>query len=634
MNLLDLFVKISVDDQASKQTETLGQKIGHGLESAAQIGLAAVTAAASGVAALTKASVENYAEYEQLVGGVETLFKDSADIVQRFAANAYETAGLSANQYMSTITGFAASMLQSLDGNTRAATQYSHQAVVDMADNANKMGSSMESIQNAYQGFAKQNYTMLDNLKLGYGGTASEMYRLMSDAAELDAQFRATAQFSIDSKGHLTASFADITQAIHIMQVEMGIAGTTSLEAGTTISGSASMMKSAWANLVTGMADENANFTELVYNFVDSVGVFAGNLLPRIEIALNGIVMLIQGLAPEIVNALPGLVQTVVPSVINAATSLVGAALDILPSLTLTIIDVLADALVTNIPQLIPSVVDVVVKLAMMLTDPTTLVNIINASLQIILALADGIVQNLPKLIEAAPVIITNLVTAIVEALPMIVNTAALLVGKIVEGIKNSLPKILDAGTSIITEIIAGAVKAFGKLIETGGNIIINVRSGFSAKLEEAKTWGKDLIDNFINGIKQKWNNLKQTVSDVAQSVKDFLGFSEPKMGPLSNFHTYAPDMMQLFAQGIRDNEHVVTDQIAKSFDFGQRTIDFASSAQGKSSAAMIHGMMISDQSEPKSYVAELYLDGEKVAESTYKPTKKIQKREGEPALA
>lgn len=634
MNLLDLFVKISVDDQASKQTETLGQKIGHGLESAAQIGLAAVTAAASGVAALTKASVENYAEYEQLVGGVETLFKDSADIVQRFAANAYETAGLSANQYMSTITGFAASMLQSLDGNTRAATQYSHQAVVDMADNANKMGSSMESIQNAYQGFAKQNYTMLDNLKLGYGGTASEMYRLMSDAAELDAQFRATAQFSIDSKGHLTASFADITQAIHIMQVEMGIAGTTSLEAGTTISGSASMMKSAWANLVTGMADENANFTELVYNFVDSVGVFAGNLLPRIEIALNGIVMLIQGLAPEIVNALPGLVQTVVPSVINAATSLVGAALDVLPSLTLTIIDVLADALVTNIPQLIPSVVDVVVKLAMMLTDPTTLINLVDAAVILLEALTGGLIEALPKLIEAAPVIIKRLVDALADGLPQLGEAGWMMLLALIEAIITNLPQILDAGADIVFAIIEGIVKYLGNVVTVGAKIISKVKDGVNSAIAGAKTWGKDLIDNFIGGIKEKWENLKQTVSNVAQSVKDFLGFSEPKMGPLSNFHTYAPDMMQLFAQGIRDNEHVVTDQIAKSFDFGQRTIDFASSAQGKSSAAMIHGMMLSDQSEPKNYVAELYLDGEKVAESTYKPTKKIQKREGEPALA
>lgn len=634
MNLLDLFVKISVDDQASENVETLGSKIGKGLEAAAAVGVAAVSAAATGVAALTKQSVENYAEYEQLVGGVETLFKDSADTVQRYAANAYKTAGLDANGYMETITGFAASMLQSLDGNTRAAAEYSNQAVIDMSDNANKMGSSMTSIQNAYQGFAKQNYTMLDNLKLGYGGTAAEMYRLMSDAAELDEQFRATAQFSIDSKGHLTASFADITQAIHIVQTELGITGTTSLEAGSTISGSANMMKSAWENLVTGMADENKSFTNLVIQFVSSVETFADNLLPRVEIALGGVVKLIEKLAPKIVERLPGLVESVLPSLINAAVSLVNAVIEVLPSLTLTLVNVLADALVTNIPVLIPSVVDVVVKLAMMLTDPTTLVNIINASLQIILALADGIIDNLPKLIEAAPVIVTNLVTAIVDSLPAVVNTAALLVGKIVEGIKNSLPKILDAGTSIITEIVSGAVKAFGKLIEAGGNIIINVKSGFSGKVAEAKTWGKDLIDNFINGIKEKWESLKQTVSNVAQSVKDFLGFSEPKLGPLSNFHTYAPDMMDLFAQGIRENEHVVTDQIAKSFDFGQQTISFAASAQGKSSSAMINGMMLSDQSEGRTYVAELYLDGERVAESTYKPMKKIAKREGAAGLA
>jgi phage-related protein len=535
---------------------------------------------------------------------------------------------------METITGFAASMLQSLGGNTEEAAKLSNQAVIDMADNANKMGSSMASIQNAYQGFAKQNYTMLDNLKLGYGGTAAEMYRLMSDAAELDEQFRATAQFSIDSKGHLTASFSDITKAIHIVQTELGITGTTSLEAGATISGSAAMMKSAWSNLVTGMADENASFTNLVIRFVGSVETFAENLLPRVEVALNGVVMLIEKLAPKIIDRLPSLVETVLPPLINAAFGLLDAVIEVLPSLAMTLIDVLADALVTNIPVLIPSVVDVVVKLAMMLTDPTTLENIINASLLIILTLADGIIDNLPKLIEAAPVIIRNLVTAIVNSLPAVLNTAALLVSKIIEGIKNNLGKILDAGTTIVTDIISGVIKAFGKLIETGGNIIINVKSGFSAKVAEAKTWGKDLIENFIDGIIEKWEDLKTTVSDVAQSVKDFIGFSEPKLGPLSNFHTYAPDMMQLFAQGIRDNEHVITDQIAKSFDFGQRTIDFASSAQGKSSAAMIHGMMLSDQSEPKNYVAELYLDGEKVAESTYKPTKKIQKREGEPALA
>ena len=628
MNLLDLFVKISVDDQASQNVETLGSKIGNGLKKAAAIGTAAVSAAATGVAALTKASVENYAEYEQLVGGVETLFKDSADVVKGYADEAYKAAGLSANDYMSTVTSFSASLLQSLDGNTETAAQVANQAIIDMSDNANKMGSDMQSIQNAYMGFAKQNYTMLDNLKLGYGGTKEEMARLIADANAVKEANGEMANLSI-------SSFADVVEAIHIIQGEMDITGTTAKEASTTISGSASSMKSAWENLVTGMADENADFSGLVTQFVDSVAVFGENLLPRIEVAINGVVTVIEQLAPKIVDAIPGLVQTVVPAAINAAVNLVNAVLEVLPTLTMTLIDVLANALVTNIPVLIPSVVDVVVKLAMMLTDPTTLVNIINASLQIILALANGIIDNLPKLIEAAPVIVANLVTAIAAAFPMVVNTAALLLSKIVEGIKNNLGEILEAGSDIVFQIAEGVVKAFGKLFETGANIVTSVKSGFSDKVAEAKTWGKDLIDNFIGGIKQKWENLKTTVSNVAQSVKDFLGFSEPKLGPLSNFHTYAPDMMDLFAQGIRENEHVVTDQIAKSFDFGQRTIGFAASAQGKSSSAMINGMMLSAGAEnEKTYVAELYLDGEKVAESTYKPTKKIQKREGEPAFA
>lgn len=628
MNLLDLFVKISVDDQASKNVGTLSDKIGKGLDKAAKIGVAGVTAAASAVVALTKASVGQYAEYEQLVGGVETLFKKSSDIVVGYANNAYMTSGLSANKYMETVTSFSASLLQSLGGDTEAAARYADQAIIDMADNANKMGSSIQTLQNAYQGFAKGQYQLLDNLKLGYGGTKEEMERLITDANRVKEANGQMADLSI-------SSFANIVEAIHIVQSEMGIAGATAAEAATTISGSASTMKSAWENLVTGMANENADFAGLVNNFVESVGTFAGNLLPRIEVALNGVVMLIEGLAPKVIDALPRLVETVVPAVISAATNLVGAALDVLPSLVLTLINTFADALVTHTPSLIPAVVDVVIQLAMMLTDPNTLINIIDASVQIILALANGLLEALPKLIEAAPVIIQNLVDAIVYAAPLLLETGATMIYKIVEALILNLPAILEAGTEIVFAIIKGIVQVIGNLFTVGAEIVQKVKDGFMDKVNSAKTWGKDLISNFIGGIKEKWEGLKQTVSNVAQSVKDFLGFSEPKLGPLSNFHTYAPDMMDLFAKGIRENEHVVTDQIEKSFDFGQRTIGFAQSAQGKSSAAMINGMLISRDAEPeKTYVAELYLDGQKVAESTYKPTKDIARREGEPVLA
>ena len=242
MNLFDLFIKIGVKDEASAQISNLSESLGNGLKKAAAIGVGAVTSAAAGITALTTAAVNNYAEYEQLVGGVETLFKESANRIKTYADEAYRTAGLSANEYMSTVTSFSASLLQSLSGDTQAAAEYANQALTDMADNANKMGTSMEMIQNAYQGFAKQNYTMLDNLKLGYGGTATEMARLINDSGVLG-----DAMIDLGDKQNIGAAiaevgFAKIVEAIHVVQTEMGITGTTALEAEKTISGSVASM--------------------------------------------------------------------------------------------------------------------------------------------------------------------------------------------------------------------------------------------------------------------------------------------------------------------------------------------------------------------------------------------------------
>ncbi len=639
MNLFELFVKIGVNDQASGKLKDLGEKLGNGLKTAAKIGTAAVGAAAAGITALTTAAVNNYAEYEQLVGGVETLFKNSADTVVGYAENAYKTAGLSANEYMSTVTSFSASLLQSLDGDTTKAADYADQAIRDMSDNANKMGTDMSMIQNAYQGFAKQNYTMLDNLKLGYGGTASEMYRLLQRAAELDETFAKTAEFSIDSKGHLEAEFADITQAIHIVQTEMGITGTTALEAGRTISGSVGAMKSAWTNLVAGFADGNADIEGLINNLVTTIvgdgtennlGVI-GNVLPAIETALGGIAKLIEGAAPKIIEILPGLVKRIVPSVISAATGMVDAVVKVVPDLLNTVVDAiidnapalidsaivligelsngilsqlpqivalglnlivsLANGIAESLPSLIPTIVDVVLQIVNTITDPSTLSNLLNASIAIIIALANGLIESLPSLLEQAPVIIQNLVDAIIENAPKLLDSAFEIIVSLVEGIISNLPQILESGTEIVFSIIEGIAQTLGDLIIKGKEIVDSVKDGFDKKVEGAKTWGKDLISNFISGLKQKWENLKRTVSDIAQSIKDRLGFSEPKLGPLSNFHTYAPDMMDLFAKGIRDNEDVITNQIEKSFDFGERTMKFGAEYGGGYGVASAGGV-------------------------------------------
>ena len=269
-------IKIKGDD--SPFQKVLG-KIGSAVNTAVKASAAAVGAASAGVAALGTACINAYADYEQLVGGVETLFKDSADTIQTYADNAYKTAGLSANEYMETVTSFSASLLQSLDGDTEKAAAAADLAITDMAD--------------AYQGFAKQNYTMLDNLKLGYGGTKEEMQRLLADAEKLSG-----VKYDL-------SSYADIVEAIHVIQTEMGITGTTAKEASTTIQGSVASMKAAWANLMVGMADDTQDLDLLLSNFIESIGTVADNLLPRIGIVIEGMGKLVAGLAPEIASALP-----------------------------------------------------------------------------------------------------------------------------------------------------------------------------------------------------------------------------------------------------------------------------------------------------------------------------------------
>ena len=367
MNLLDLFVKISVDDQASSQVETLAGKLKGGLATAAKVGGAAIVAAGAAAVAITKQAVENYGEYEQLVGGVETLFKQSADTVMGYAENAYKTAGLSANEYMNTVTSFSASLLQSLGGDTEAAAKYADMAITDMSDNANKMGTSMEMIQNAYQGFSKQNYTMLDNLKLGYGGTKEEMQRLLDDANALNAAQGNYTNYTIDS-------YADIVDAIHTVQTEMGITGTTQLEASTTIQGSIASMKAAYDNFITGLGDENADMAELITNLLGSTVTVAENLLPVVERVLENIGVVVQEKGPEMIEKFVGYAVEKLPQVIELGMKMVLA---------------IVSGLAKNLPQIVRSVLDMTATIVK--TFVSSLPDIVDVGKQIVKGLWEGI---------------------------------------------------------------------------------------------------------------------------------------------------------------------------------------------------------------------------------------------------
>lgn len=355
MELFRLFGTIALDNAKANQgideTTDKGEKAQSRLSGAfSKMGGAAavcgkavaagMVAAGAAIIKIGKDAVASYADYEQLVGGVETLFKDSAKTVQQYAQNAYKTAGLSANEYMETITSFSASLLQSLDGDTKKAAESANLAITDMSDNANKMGTSMESIQNAYQGFAKQNYTMLDNLKLGYGGTKEEMQRLLADAEKLSG-----VKYDI-------SSFDDMVQAIHVVQTEMGITGTTAKEAATTIQGSAASMKSAWQNLLTGMADENQNLDELLAQFVDSVVTFADNLIPRIQKLLPRLVDGVAKLATSLANNLPDIIETLLPPLIKGALSITAALIKKFPQIVASIVKALVNGFRKSLPEI------------------------------------------------------------------------------------------------------------------------------------------------------------------------------------------------------------------------------------------------------------------------------------------
>lgn len=446
-------------DESSSKAEELSGKIGKGLATAAKLGAAAIVAAATAVGALTKKSLEEYAEYEQLVGGVETLFKDSADVVMQYANNAYKTAGLSANDYMETVTSFSAALLQSLGGDTEAAAKQADLAITDMADNANKMGAAMGDIQNAYQGFAKQNYTMLDNLKLGYGGTKEEMQRLIDDANALNAAQGNLTNYSIDS-------YADIVSAIHDVQTEMGITGTTAKEASTTIQGSLSAMKSAWTNLLTGIGDDSQDLDKLINNFVDSTGTAAENILPRLGKIITGIGSLAERLAPVVAAAIPGLVTTVLPELVQSGISMVGAILQ---------------GLVQMLPQIIQYGVDMVITLIESISsDPESLVE---TAIMLVVTIVSGLIDALPKLIAAAAELVTGLLRALISNAPNLLAAGLKLVGKIAEGIANSLGEIVKAGAKVVDSIIDGIAGAWKKLTGWFKGIWNDLFGGLSANV-------------------------------------------------------------------------------------------------------------------------------------------------------
>ena len=515
-------IKIKGDD--SPFQKVLG-KIGSAVNTAVKASAAAVGAASAGVAALGTACINAYADYEQLVGGVETLFKDSADTIQTYADNAYKTAGLSANEYMETVTSFSASLLQSLDGDTEKAAAAADLAITDMADNANKMGTAMESIQYAYQGFAKQNYTMLDNLKLGYGGTKEEMQRLLADAEKLSG-----VKYDL-------SSYADIVEAIHVIQTEMGITGTTAKEASTTIQGSVASMKAAWANLMVGMADDTQDFDLLLSNFIESIGTVADNLLPRIGIVIEGMGKLVAGLAPEIASALPTLTNELLPNLVELGVQSISALVqgiqengDSLAAGALSIVGTLAE----GIAELLPMVADTAASLAVSLADglKESLPQMVPVAAEMLTSLVENLTENADTILQAGVEIIEALDKGLVNALPKLVKTVPQLLLKISEVLNENAAQIMDAAMQLMMHLTDGLVQAIPTLIETVPQIVINIANIINDNAPKLVDTALYLITRLATGLLAATPTILANIPKIIEAiVAAFMAFQWLNLG-------------------------------------------------------------------------------------------------------
>lgn len=577
-------IKGKLGETLGPETESAGKEAGTSL--GATIGkFVKYAIIAAGIGDVIRQAISEGADLEQSLGGIETLFKDNADIVKQYAQEAYRTAGLSANEYMENVTGFSASLLQGLGGDTAKAAEIANMAMIDMSDNANKMGTDMESIQYAYQGFAKQNYTMLDNLKLGYGGTKEEMARLLEDAQK------------ISGVEYDMSNLSDVYEAIHVIQENLGITGTTAEEASETISGSLASVKAAWSNLLADMTLGN-DVSGDIEALSETVMAAAKNILPAIANIIGSapaiIIEVLQTLGPPLIDAgmemvsnlasglgesMPTLVDnalTVVLTIVNAildnidvliesgltlVIGLVTGILNALPKL-IEAVPVIVSTILTTLLSLIPEVIAAGLNLFTSLVSdlPTIISNIVNIIPVLIDAIIGAVCELIPMIINTGVELLTSLVTNVPDIITAILEVVPVIIVSLLEAITELAPMLVTAGFDLLTglvkllpEIIVAIVKAVVAIIDAIINTVVTIGNEFPQI-------GKNLIDGLWNGIKNGWSSLSTNVKNMANSlikdIKDTFGIHSPSVV----FKDEVGKMLDYgLADGIKENADVVS---------------------------------------------------------------------------
>jgi len=608
-----------------------------------------MTRAVDALANLGKSALDSVGQLEQNVGGVETLFGDAADAVIASADRAYQTAGMSANDYMSTVTSFSASLLQSLGGNTEEAAKVADMAIIDMADNANKMGTSMDMIQNAYQGFAKQNYTMLDNLKLGYGGTKTEMERLLADAEKLTG-----VKYDINNLN-------DVYQAIHAVQEEMGITGTTAKEAASTLEGSMASAKAAWDNFMNGSGDAD--------QLADAFATAADNIVKNLAEIIPRFAETLPALGGAIIAQIPGLVAAIVPAVLSAGQSVLkqlqdavldfdfaGTADKVVQMITgfiegdglgslldslVTIFTGIVNGISSMLPSLLPALIELISYVVTSLLDQ--LPAILDCALELILGLAQGILAALPVLIEALPEVISSIVEFLISAVPQIIDAGIELLMALVDALPVIIDALVDALPQIIkatvTALIAAApqiakagIKLLGALIEAIPVIVVELAKAvpdivaaiidvlaelpgligevFAEIVPDIVEWGQQMVSNAstaasnmlskVSGIIQElpgkiWTHLVNTVNKVVAWGQQMV----------SNASTAASNMLSKVSSTLQQLPGKVWDYLSQA---AQKVVTWGTqlAQKGAAAATQLFNSIVNGLSSLPSKMAEI----------------------------
>jgi phage-related protein len=540
-------------DAGEKAGGVFSGGFGKVLATGGKVALAASAAVATGIAVITKQAVSNYAEYEQLVGGIEKLYGDAADTVKQYANDAFKTVGMSANQYMASTTAFSAKLLNDFGGDSEKAAEYANKAMMQIADNANTFGKfSVDELTQVYQALARGSYMTLDNLNLGFTGTKEGMQELLDKAEELTG-----VKYDINN-------FNDIIDAIGAVQDSLNITGTTANEAMGTISGSINMTKAAWENLVTGIANPDADLGTLISDLVTSATAAVNNLLPVVQQALVGVVQFVGEIIPPIIDMLPGLLDQLIPVALSAFGNVMGALMGVLPQLLQVALDailMIAEGLQTNLPTIIPYAVDIILQIANTLM--SNLGDLLTAAVEIILALVQGLTNATPTLLAQAPVIIQNLTDSIIQVAPLLISACVQIMNIMVSGIIQNLPQLISAALQIITTLTNGIIANIPVLLSAASQCC----SSFSESFGEIDwgTLGTNIINGIVAGISASASSIASAARQAAQSAldsaKSLLGIKSPSRV----FRDQVGQMIgEGMAEGISDSENAVNRAMAE----------------------------------------------------------------------